>query len=383
MSNIYHILGENFSGRSDWLQANLDNGLFIGSEAINFLSGIVTSVEDEILLHQKQKNIELIKQFKEVFDFDSMWQTSPTRLSGGEVAILSIFTSLLLKKQKLNIDNTLEQLNAQWRIKLFNFIRIYFPKTSVFIADNRFKEYGVETKTIKPKLTEEKVHSYVFNSCNFDILSFSKIFAGRNELVISGIHFSYTKQRNIFKDLSLKFTGGIYHLKGINGAGKSTLSKILVGIEKPQKGKVIWNGKSINPYKFPGKYCTYTTQNPSDQISNSTVATEIIGSSIYDLQKLNHVLEAFGLQELASVNPEELPFVIRKRINLASIIYDDKSIIIFDEPTLGQDDFFVKAFASLINRMKSSGKIIIVISHSVFFISQIHDVTTIELEKKI
>ena len=52
--------------------------------------------------------------------------------------------------------------------------------------------------------------------------------------------------KDILKDINLKFSDNkVFVITGANGSGKSTLAKIIMGIEKPDKGNIIFNGTDI------------------------------------------------------------------------------------------------------------------------------------------
>jgi energy-coupling factor transporter ATP-binding protein EcfA2 len=72
----------------------------------------------------------------------------------------------------------------------------------------------------------------------------------------------------------------------------------------------------------------------------------------------------FGLQQIISCHPAELPYVMRKRISLAATLAMDRPWYILDEPTLVQDESFVQFLVTLLNSLNSKGKGVIIISHS-------------------
>ena len=64
-------------------------------------------------------------------------------------------------------------------------------------------------------------------------------------LELKNICFS-RENKKILDDINLKLDNAkFYVITGPNGSGKSTLAKIIMGIEKPDSGKVIFNGKDI------------------------------------------------------------------------------------------------------------------------------------------
>lgn len=384
MNGLHFINGNNFSGRTTILKSYLDlKAIYIGEEASNRMSGMMSIATEEMLLHLQNKNPSVIEKFIEVFDFKNLIDTNPFSLSGGEKTILCLFIHLLLDKEKILIDNTLEQLNEDWRNKFMLLFKKEFPQKELYIADNRFEEYNWEASVINSDKQSRENYPIVFDKPNFSAsISFTKE-QKLNVLEVNNLSFSYDRKRIIFNNVTIRFESGIYHLKGLNGAGKSTLSKIILGIEKPSKGQILFNEKIINPFRYPGNYCSYASQDPSDQIFHQRVESEIIGHSKPNEQKMLWLLDCFGLKSVRDSHPEDLPFSMRKRIVIASAFYDDKEIIILDEASLAQDNEFIEGFADLLNKMGKLGKIIIVISHSNYFISLLDNVKQVELQKSL
>ena len=78
---------------------------------------------------------------------------------------------------------------------------------------------------------------------------------------------------------------------------------------------------------------------------------------------IDSLLSAFGLQQVAEQHPLDLPFVLRKRVALASTLAMLRPWIILDEPTLGQDDKSTVGVATLVSALCSLGYGVIIITH--------------------
>jgi energy-coupling factor transport system ATP-binding protein len=81
-----------------------------------------------------------------------------------------------------------------------------------------------------------------------------------------------------------------------------------------------------------------------------------------------NILSAFGLPEdLLKLDPNALPFAFKKRLGIALSVLFRKSWLIFDEPTLGQDDHFRSALVEFAKLALERGAGIILISHDINF----------------
>ena len=83
--------------------------------------------------------------------------------------------------------------------------------------------------------------------------------------------------------------------------------------------------------------------------------------------RINQILRDFNLEKYRERSPLNLSGGESKKLAIASIICRDPEILIFDEPTLGQDAREIEYFVNLINQEKEKGKTIIIITHNVEF----------------
>jgi energy-coupling factor transport system ATP-binding protein len=116
-------------------------------------------------------------------------------------------------------------------------------------------------------------------------------------------------------------------------------------------------------------------QNPDDQIFHSTVEKEVtFGIAKLPTERkrvlIEDALTITGLTEERNWHPYNLPLSVRKFISIASVIVMDTDVIIFDEPTAGQDLRGNRLLADIITTLRKRGKILITISHDMDFVAE-------------
>ena len=196
--------------------------------------------------------------------------------------------------------------------------------------------------------------------------------------MIELIDISYEKDnKKILDNINIKFDSNFTVITGPNGSGKSTLAKIIMGILKPTKGRILFNGVDITNYSIDKRAkegLSFSFQQP----------VKFKGLTVYDLIKLSSskelnfneccdVLSRVGLCALEYINREvddSLSGGELKRIEIATVMVRDSKFNIFDEPEAGID---LWSFNNLINvfkelREKNNSKTII-ISHQERIIS--------------
>ena len=114
---ILAIDGPNFSGRSDLLRrfcrVNADGRMYLGPEVYFALSGLTTSVRQELELHAggPLESSDCL-QSAETLNLTKLFDQHPATLSGGEQTCLAILCAMILKPKILAADCALEQLDS-------------------------------------------------------------------------------------------------------------------------------------------------------------------------------------------------------------------------------------------------------------------------------
>lgn len=180
--------------------------------------------------------------------------------------------------------------------------------------------------------------------------------------------------------ISLNIYEGEYCLIiGQNGAGKSTLVKHFLNLLQPSKGTVKIREKDtkILTVSDLAKSIGYVAQNPDNQIFSMTVGEEVafalnnVGYKKEEIEKrVTQSLEEMGLLEYKKDHPLSLPKGDRARIIIAAILAMEPDIIIFDEPTTGQDYKGSRAILDVSRQLHQMGKTIIVITHHLYLMPE-------------
>ena len=197
---------------------------------------------------------------------------------------------------------------------------------------------------------------------------------------INDLHFTYPTGLEALRSISLKIESGEQvAIVGQNGAGKTTLVKHLNGLLLPTRGQVFigdWDTTKHSVAKLAQRV-GYVFQNPDEQLFSRNVGAEVafgpknLGFDEAKVQSL--VSDALALTELSDkteTNPYDLAATWRKMIALASIISMDTDIVIFDEPTTGQDAVNVARIAHVIAELRRRGKTVITITHDIDFCAE-------------
>jgi energy-coupling factor transporter ATP-binding protein EcfA2 len=364
------IRGGNFSGRTALLRHFCDSGpagrIYVGPEVYNALSGLATTVRQEIELHaaaplEKSGMAESLH----VLGLDALIEQHPGLLSGGEQAGLALICGLALRPPNLAIDCSLEQLDHHRLASAIELLQgTLAPAAGTVIADNRLDEWTVEVpaRDITELAVQEAHPTPIPGMAPEKLAELPAVSAPAIEL--RHVSAGYKKRPAVLKDVNVSLKPGVvYSLEGLNGAGKSTCAKVLCGVLRPEAGEVLFDGKLAAPWKNPGRTVAYHLQNPDVGLFESSVLAELCAKSP-DLRRPKLMLEVFGLQTVAKANPLSLPFPIRKRISLAATIARPAGWFFLDEPTLGADSTNLAALVKIAQALAARGHGVIAVSHS-------------------
>ena len=195
--------------------------------------------------------------------------------------------------------------------------------------------------------------------------------------MIKDVMYTYPNGTIALIDINLNLYGGeVIGIMGKNGAGKTTLIRTLNGLIRPTQGDIYIDDKNINTTTIAtlSKKVGIIFQNASHQLFANTVEDEIKFSlKSFNLTKeesqirTNKTLQQFNLEKYRERSPLNLSGGESKKLAIASIVCRDPDILIFDEPTLGQDAREIESFLRLIEKERENGKTIIIITHNIEF----------------
>ena len=203
------------------------------------------------------------------------------------------------------------------------------------------------------------------------------------KIEIKDLRFTYPTGLEALKGISLTIDSGEQvAIVGQNGAGKTTLVRHFNGLLQPASGSVLIGGWDVKKYSVAklASRVGYVFQNPDEQLFSRDVLTEVTFGPRnlgYAKEKIDGLVKrALTLTELSDqteTNPYDLSPTWRKMVALASIIAMDTPIVIFDEPTTGQDAVNVARIANVIAELKKEGKTVVTITHDIDFCAENFD----------
>ena len=286
-----------------------------------------------------------------------------------EFVIFSIFTLFLIKNFGYGQKNFLEFIPL---VGAFAFIgyrclpigqQIYSSFTiiqsSQFLLDKIYKDFSNFGKKL---VFQKKGKKIQFKT-----------------IILKNIFFKYKKQNKfIIKNFNFNFKkNNIYLVKGVSGRGKTTLVNIIMGFLKPVKGNIKFNNKELNeknvsifqsnvilspqfPYLFNETIEKNITLEFNDKKNINFKKLDIICNQL----NIKKELKQFFGNPNKKIGPKSnnLSGGQIQRISLARALYNERELMIFDEPTNNLDNTNKKNVLNMIKSIKKN-KIIIILSH--------------------
>lgn len=178
-------------------------------------------------------------------------------------------------------------------------------------------------------------------------------------------------RKTILNGVNLTFNDGErVVITGHNGSGKTTLAKIIMGIIKPDQGRIILNGEDITKLDITArakKGLAFAFQQP----------VRFKGLTVGDLMQVAHgrfALRAELCEYLSKVGLCAADYLDRelsnelsggelKRIEIAMALLRDAAVTIFDEPEAGIDLWSFENLIDAFDTLKSDQRVTIIISH--------------------
>ncbi len=189
----------------------------------------------------------------------------------------------------------------------------------------------------------------------------------KNIIEVSDVSFSYGSHK-ILENINLNLHEGDYlGLIGPNGGGKTTLVKLMLGLLKPDKGKINMFGVPLSKFKDWNKI-GYVAQKVTNFDPNFPItASEVVSlgkNSKEERKNVKWALEILEMQKFANRLIGQMSGGQQQRIFIARALAQKPKIIFLDEPTSGVDANSQEEFYKFIEKLNHELDItLILVSH--------------------
>lgn len=184
-------------------------------------------------------------------------------------------------------------------------------------------------------------------------------------------------------------SGEVMALVGENGAGKSTLVKILVGLHRPDEGRILLEGREADlstVRRAEGARIAIVQQELSLVPTMSIAENVFLGDTRAPTWRTPRrmvaltlpFLERVGLQGLDPLQPVgELSVAERQLVEIARLIARDARVLILDEPTAALSDREIRRVMQVVRTVRSEGRSVIYVTHRLAEVFELADRVTV------
>ena len=170
----------------------------------------------------------------------------------------------------------------------------------------------------------------------------------------------------VLKNVSVSFEKGeCIALIGPNGCGKTTLIKSVLGMVIPDKGDILFDGKSVlKQFKYRENigYMPQIGRYPDNMTIGQIIEmVKHIRNAKHDLDQ--DLIKSFGLDSIAHKKMNTLSGGTTQKVSAALAFLFNPQILILDEPTAGLDPLASEILKEKIVRERAKGKLILITSH--------------------
>lgn len=322
------------------------------------------------------------------FRMASLMDRNIFRLSDGEkqkIACASVNVSkpkiILLDEPSANLDYTatlmLRELILRWKAEGKTIIaaehRIAYLwdiiDRAVVLRDGEivgeFTGNGKEELT-QNQLTQMGLRTTVMESpAEMQMDSFRE---GDRPITLRNFHFAYHGEKKNIVDIPMLqiAAGQITAIVGANGAGKTSFLNCLCGLEKRCKGTLEYEGKLYDS-KSRKKLCFMVMQDTGNQLFTESVLDEVLISlkkgTSNEKETAMEIIRNLDLADFADRHPQSLSGGQKQRLAIACALASGRELLLLDEPTSGLDYAHMKETAALLEKLRSLGTTILVVTH--------------------
>ena len=223
----------------------------------------------------------------------------------------------------------------------------------------------------------DKIYDELAALTNISQTETKKSLKFNQSIEMKNLNFGYEKNKFILNNINLKIKkGDIIGIIGKSGSGKSTLVNLLSGLLSPDKGTIFIDGvnihSSLKEYQSKIGYVSQSVVLLDESIKKN-IAFEFEDDKI-DIDRVSHVIDQVELTDWinnlengtdTSVGDQGIQISggQKQRLSIASALFKNPEIMIFDEPTSSLDEDTETKVLNMIKNLKRN-KTIIIISHN-------------------
>ncbi|WP_027963592.1 ABC transporter ATP-binding protein [Halalkalibacillus halophilus] len=367
-------------------------------------------VEDELAFTLENRNVpteEMAEKIDHVLNLVNMKaykHVAIHELSGGQKQKIALASVLLLEPTLLILDEptaNLDPVSSLEFVKLIRNIReehqlsvlliehqvddwledisrvlLLDQRGSIILADTPNSVFQSNKSLIEELgLFIPRVYQKKKESLPIAVAQTSK----ENCLRLNQVAFKRWK-KEIFKEVNLTLQKDEFvAIVGENGAGKSTLLQLMAGLLKPAAGEVSFLNTPLSKWKEQQlrKHLGFVFQNPEHQFITDTVYDEIsFGMTLNEIdpqtmkKRTEDLMEHFHLTAHKWKNPFSLSGGQKRRLSVATMLDETPDLLLFDEPTFGQDAKTSEELMRIIQQIQANGTTIVFVTHDMELVDQ-------------
>ena len=181
----------------------------------------------------------------------------------------------------------------------------------------------------------------------------------------TGLSKSYGRTRAV-DDLSFEVRPGLVTgFLGPNGSGKSTTMRMILGLDRPDAGRVTLDGRRYHDLPWPlrevGALLDANAVHPGRSAHDHLLG--LAQSNAIPRGRVDQVLEQVGLDGVAGRRVGKFSLGMSQRLGIASALLGDPAVLLFDEPVNGLDPEGILWVRTLLKSLAAEGRTIFVSSH--------------------
>ena len=186
------------------------------------------------------------------------------------------------------------------------------------------------------------------------------------------------KQRRVVDDVDIEVKAGeIVGLLGPNGAGKTTTFYMVVGLVRPDEGKVLLGEQDVTlepMYRRAHIGLAYLPQEPSvfrkmtvieNILAVAEIVPELVGDRKAQVRRTEELIEELDLGRVATTKAFALSGGERRRVEIARALATSPSFMLLDEPFAGIDPIVVGDLQKTVRSLQERGIGVLITDHNV------------------